>query len=481
MPSVANSLEHLEVQALKAAFAPRDIATEAWNEIRRHHTFRTMPDPVARLCGQIYQNIGLTNDHPDHDRLRGAYKSNHIHGILQLSGVATGLDALAQQGISYLIVKGAAVALHTNKFGIRRLGDIDVAVTSNEVERAQQVLESVGFMPKAPTRWSTASRTQWRSCGALVNGTGAELDLMISGTKPSDLISIFLADQTSTARIEWMGHNLKVASPEQLIILSLVHGFQGMGKSDFIQSIADTVTLLEISDFDRLREISSQCRLGFMLDATMNLLLELELVDSRGLPAETKSPMRHAQLRTKVLRRQGRSRKSLISSAYVILRELPMRWRGLRPPMNERRYASWRTYIYRVWLVAFRLARAERFLLRFFGTLTQPDRVFRLNCGESIWINDGPSAWDFRFRLDLSDSDVRAVRLASDFVCLNLLVMSVYESGRSQGEMPHSNGPPLIIYPSRGQRYLEISIRNAFEIVPNDAFRCRVTLDCGVE
>ena len=473
MPSVTNGLDLPEIEALRAAFASRDIAIQAWEAIRRRYAFKTMPDPVARLCGQIYRNVALSGGHPDRDRLRGAFKANHVYGTLQLTGAMLGLNELQRQGIPYLIVKGAAVALHVGTFGVRRLGDIDVAISIHDVERARRALAGVGFLPKHPELWDVCRRTRWRSCGPFVDASGAELDLMVSGTSCSDLIAIFLSEQISP--VSWMEFHLKVVDPAQALILSLLHGFEGSAESDFVQSLADVLLLMKIVDPRRLHDVAERCRLGFMVNAALGLLFDLGLLDLDQRLTPVMPRLSHARIRSRVLRCQGRNREGFIQVANRLRR----RWRGFQLPGDVPRGLGVRSIAYRVWLIGFQIAVVERLFLRMLGTLVPRDRILKPVCGETLWIDSDPSAWDFRFRLEWPDSEARAVSLISDFESIDGRALLVYESGRFRGVLPGLGSSPLVLIPAGERRAIEASIRLPEHPMPDRKLRCWLRLECG--
>jgi hypothetical protein len=467
--NVTTGLDQLEVAALRAAFAPRQTATEAWKAIRREHRFRTMPDPVARLCGQIYRNLGLKEGHSDRDRLRGAFKSNHVHGTFHLAGVLRALQELERNSIPYLIVKGAAVALHAKTFGVRRLGDIDVAVSIDNIERARRVLAGVGFEPKPPVPWHGRRRPCWWSCGPFVNHRGAKLDLMVSGTRHGDVIARLLRSPASP--INWMGSRLRVASREQTLLVSLVHGYHAGAESDFIQSLADVLLLINDADLEELQNWAKQCRLGFMLDAAAGRLLDSGLLDRGRWPiAVGNAP--HDRVSSRVRRLQGKYRPSLVATAWRLRR----RWLGFSPPFNVPRGLSPRTVAYRAWLVGLRIAVIERLLLRGLGSLVPDVRILRPACGETLVMEAAPSAWDFRFRIEWSGEEEYAVSLTSDFDPADGRLLPVYESGRCRGTLPGPGANPLVLHPAEGRRGVEVSIRLLEHRWPEQVVRCWVTL-----
>lgn len=478
MSNVTSGVDQLQIDALRAAFAPRETAMAAWEAIRRRHSFRTMPDPVARLCGKICRNLRLSEGHPDRDRLRGAFKSNHVYGTFHLTGVLRALRELERQGVPYLVVKGAAVALHAGTFGVRRLGDIDVAVSIDDVGRAHTALAGVGFKPKSPDPWDGRRRPRWQSCGPVVEHRGAELDLMVSGTRRSDMISAFL--RSPPCPIDWVGHRLHVASREQTLLLSLVHGYHAGAESDFIQSLADVALLIRSANIEELRRWAERCRLGFMLDAACGRLVGLGLLDPGQWSAAVPKTVPHARLRARVLRRQGKFRpdpriRFVIGKSRAIWR-LGRRWRGLTCPPDVSRGVSLREITYRAWLVGLRMAVIERLLLRSLGSLLPGERTLRAACGETLVIEADPSTWDFRFRVEWPLEEDCVVSIRSDFDPECGPLLSVYESGRCRGKLPGPGADPLILRPSGGRRGVEVSIRVLEHPWPDRTVRCHVSL-----
>ena len=137
---------------LRAGLAEPDAAVEAWKRWCQaadlgnldHESMRLLPLAAWNLtrAGLPAADVPLASQ----SRRRAL-----VAWELQWRGWARLLSALGENGIPVLILKGAALALQVYpQPGLRPMGDLDILVKDSNVSRAIDLLESLGYRPKAP-------------------------------------------------------------------------------------------------------------------------------------------------------------------------------------------------------------------------------------------------------------------------------------------------------------------------------------------
>ena len=94
--------------------------------------FGTLPQESKALCGKEYQQTLAAN-------MAISYDHTQLH------------ELMTENGIPYVILKGAASASYYPEPILRTMGDVDFLVKEQDLKRAGTLLEGVGFQPEADT------------------------------------------------------------------------------------------------------------------------------------------------------------------------------------------------------------------------------------------------------------------------------------------------------------------------------------------
>lgn len=84
-------------------------------------------DNVSNDCSKLYSNFIAKN-------IRVIYGHSQVH------------QALSEANIPYVILKGVASAAYYPEATLRTMGDVDVLVSPDDIEKANEVLKSIGFI-----------------------------------------------------------------------------------------------------------------------------------------------------------------------------------------------------------------------------------------------------------------------------------------------------------------------------------------------
>jgi hypothetical protein len=268
-------LDRYETLALQAALLPRDEAVLAWRELVAQVPWMEFPDPVERCLASIAVNLGAHSRHesdsseevPYSAKLAGVYRATWTANIMRLRGLSPVFDAFDHQGIDYRVLKGTALCASTDRWGTRRMGDIDVIVSSDQGARSVSVLRSLNF---SPTYFRVIDDSDPPSDSSWEGPHGHIIDLHVANPerRSPELLDVLLSEQPSKTTSQ--GRTWPVPSPEALIVHSAMHARKGSAVSDHIQSLIDISLLLPLADSDRLRSLARRVRvthpLSFLLE-----------------------------------------------------------------------------------------------------------------------------------------------------------------------------------------------------------------------
>ena len=94
--------------------------------------YGVLPQESKSLCGKEYQQTMAAN-------MAISYAHTELH------------ELLTENGIPYVILKGAASASYYPTPILRTMGDVDFLVKERDLKRAGELLEGIGFQPEADT------------------------------------------------------------------------------------------------------------------------------------------------------------------------------------------------------------------------------------------------------------------------------------------------------------------------------------------
>lgn len=135
---------------LKAALAEGDEAVVSWREYLKRVAFDDTDYGSSRILPMVYKNLHrLGFEDPYLGRMKGIYRRTWAENQKNFRHLPGVFSALREAGIPALLLKGSALLLLCyHDFGLRGMGDFDVAVPVGKVREAAAILE----------------RMQWRLC-----------------------------------------------------------------------------------------------------------------------------------------------------------------------------------------------------------------------------------------------------------------------------------------------------------------------------
>lgn len=252
---------------LDAILLSGDQAVEAWQTWQRHGDIDHLDPASLQIMPLLYWSLARQGvDDPLMGKLKGIYRMAWSRNQWLTSRVLPALQALHEQGIPMMLLKGAALnVLYGEEHGIRLIGDVDILVPKSDAQRAVSVLEGLGWSPKGGLpRGVSADYVSVSKGLSLVHPGGGALDLHWHFF-PEDFV-------TEHEKPVWRhavpapmaGVPTLAPSPTEMLLHVCVHGWAWCPHPPF-RWVADAMTILRASqaelDWERLIEGARRRRL----------------------------------------------------------------------------------------------------------------------------------------------------------------------------------------------------------------------------
>ena len=250
--------------AILTAISSKDIAQKSWFELCDGRSIDDFDSITSRFLPAIYLNLnrhGLNIN----AKLRGLFHYNTAKNLCRLRALKNIFLDLNSQKVDYLVLKGMAIILRLNSFGLRVLGDVDLVINKRSLREVTEILLNNGFTNKYAVNCSNFRESTVADKITFINKEKLEVDLHISEYAfPSLLFQEMLAKPYRI--IQW--ENLSIRIPDDISLMkhALVHGKQYSAVTDRWQSILDVSTLKDRLETEG-QEISSK-----LINDEINLL-----------------------------------------------------------------------------------------------------------------------------------------------------------------------------------------------------------------
>ena len=247
------SLGERDLLALQAALLPRTEAVKAWRDLVTGTPWMDLPGPVQRCLAPIAANLGCQSgtvpdsleEVPHSARLAGVYRATWSANIVRARAMEPLLAAFDEQAIDYRLLKGTAICALTNRWGMRRMGDMDLAVSSAHASVSVSIMRDLGFWPRFFSRIDDTAPPQV-SCWEGPGGHILDLHVGDARRKRSSIIDAMFASQprwVSSQDREW-----PLPTDEAMAVHAAVHARTGAAVSDHVQAVLDLSLILPRTD-----------------------------------------------------------------------------------------------------------------------------------------------------------------------------------------------------------------------------------------
>jgi catechol 2,3-dioxygenase-like lactoylglutathione lyase family enzyme len=289
---------------LRASLWHGEPAFSAWAEWRHlQPDLDTIDEGSYRLLPLLYRNLApqLAGD-PDAGRLKGVYRRSWAVNQLGLRLGRKAINALADADIEVLVLKGAAlISVAYMDHGARPMGDVDLAVAPEQVDKAVQALRRAGF---AASEDNPERLLSVRHSLAFRDPDGQEVDLHRGLLWRAGLDEEFW--QGSIAA-EVAGAPVRVLNPADQLLHVCAHG-AAWNPIHPLRWAADAFKVIEVSgerlDWERLMEMARRGRLTVPFADSLDFL-------AKNLAAPVPEAPRRALAQTPVSRAERRAHEAL--------------------------------------------------------------------------------------------------------------------------------------------------------------------------
>lgn len=211
---------------LETCLGPAATRTAAWDAWLRETSFDAV-DPVSYDLLPAVSFLNRDTPMAHETRLRGVFRHNWAANRRLLTGTMPVLSAWEQAGLEPVLLKGAALSIHTyGSLGARRFSDVDVWIEPRDFPEALALAQGLGFSPLGPVDPATGATKSWD----LRSPHGHSIDLHSRPLAEAASVEHLRDVRTAAEVMVVDGLPLRRLSPEAALIVALAHGSRYDGR-----------------------------------------------------------------------------------------------------------------------------------------------------------------------------------------------------------------------------------------------------------
>ena len=286
--------DRAQLELLKAGLWRGDGVPEAWGRWKQLVSWLDVDTASARVLPLVYRNLRA---HRIEDallaRLKGVFLRSLYQQTLLFERVQKLLERLRDEGIDFVLLKGAPLGLvYYGGIGLRPMDDVDVWIRPGELARAYGILSQAGWT--AHYRDLRLLVRGFHSC-PFYDGSGGNIDLHWRVLEPTCDAHVDDCFWNDAVEFEFLQTRERTLNPTDLLLHSVAHGFPG-NEMPTLRWIPDAALILRSAeiDWDRFcreaqkRGVSARCAraLSFLAseslsDAPASIITTLERARER--------------------------------------------------------------------------------------------------------------------------------------------------------------------------------------------------------
>lgn len=452
--------------ALEAAILSQPNSILAWEKLLKLVEFEDLNDTILRITPAIYSNLSSSTNISSYSKLKGSYRYNWAKNSKMFTGIYPVLKDLNQKNINYRLLKGAAMNLLHNSMGIRVMGDFDLLIYASDLVVVQEILYKNDFSLKYFTTCQNAPNGFTGTELTFINSNNVEIDLHLAERAyPQLLFRAMLRD--SPRKDKFLDTFVLTPSYELTLIHAALHGSQGVGSTDEIQSILDCAQLVKHVDINKLAKINRKLDTDYIVYMYLKKVISISN-NQINLKKITKFLI-ISKINGCIFKIKNHFLESSQLYNTIMLRKI-----NKEELFYVLRNFNGRKLLYFLWLKFGQLRPIESVVYKLFnGFLSAPTIEIEFGSyltwpkkDEISWINfsDCPiEANDWRFKLINSNSrEKHLIQLYSEsFKNWNWVV---FLNGKLIGTTPKNSDGVYSIFVERNSKYLEFSLRSPMHV-----------------
>jgi hypothetical protein len=364
------------------------------------------------------------------------------------------------------LLKGAAINLLHNSIGIRVMGDFDLLIYGSDLVAVQEVLYRNDFSLKYFTTCQNAPNGFIGTELTFINSNNVEIDLHIAERAyPQLLFRAMLRD--SPRKDKFLDTFVLTPSYELTLIHAALHGSQGVGSTDEIQSVLDCAQLVKHVDINKLAKMNKKLDTDYIVYMYLKKVISISNTQI-DLKKITKFPIL-SKTNSYIFKIKNHFLESSQLYNTIMLRTI-----NKEELLYVLRNFNGRKLLYFLWLKYGQLRPIESIVYRLFnGFLGAPKMKIQIGSDlrwakkvENSWVNlsNCPvEANDWRFKLVNSNSrEKHLIQLYSEsFKNWNWVV---FLNGKLIGTTPKNSDGVYSIFAESNSKYLEFSLRSPMHV-----------------
>jgi hypothetical protein len=452
--------------ALAAATLLQPDSSRAWEKLLKLVEFEDLNDSILRIAPAIYSNLSSNTNISSYSKLKGSYRYNWAKNSKMFTGIYPVLKNLNQKNINYRLLKGTAINLLHNSMGIRVMGDFDLLIYASDLIVVQEILYKNEFLLKYYTTCQNAPNGFIGTELTFINSNNVEIDLHVAERAyPQLLFRTMLKDLPRQNR--FLDTLALTPSYELCLIHAAIHGSQGVGSTDEIQSILDCAQLVKYVDISKLAKVNKR------LDTNYVVYLYLKKVASVSNTQinlkKIKKFLLFSRINGYVFKIKNRFLEGSQLYNTIILRRI-----NKQELLFVLENFNGKKLMYFLWLKYGQLRPIELVVNKFFkGFLSAPETEIQAG-SNATWSNKIEKSWvnftncpveanDWRFKVINSNSGKKhLIQLYSEsFKNWNWVV---FLNGRLIGTTPKNSEGVYSIFIETKSKYLEFSLRSPMHV-----------------
>lgn len=264
---------------LQASLLKGKDAIEAWNKWKSRVDVNRLDQSSRQLLPLLYRNLHNVED-PLMDMFKGIYRLNWYKNQMLLNDITPVLNALHNDNIKTMILKGAALTLiHYKDYGIRYMEDFDVLVETEQASAAIELLKTLGWRPiSRPLNAFNKEYFSVRHSHGFEDDYGRQFDLhwyLFPECCFENSNNAFWSGAVST---EFHNISTLALNPTDQLLHVCVHGVN-WAPVPMLRWIADAVVVMNTAqyqiDWDRLIAQTKKLRLILLIKDALTYIQDL--------------------------------------------------------------------------------------------------------------------------------------------------------------------------------------------------------------
>jgi len=263
---------------LEALILPAPLDRESFSRWLLEIDLDAMDYPTLRLCSPLLKKFGgALAGTPHYERLKGIYRYFHFRTHLIAAAGRRAVMGMLDAGIDVVLFKGIAIALkYHGGIAVRPMADVDLLVRRASLPQAEEVLRQYGYRYLNPEE----NRATDVHAHQYISADYSSLDLHWYSLYESPHAGIDDRIWQRAEVLDWDGLVVKVMSPEDLLLTSMVNGVRDYPiRPHWIHDVATIVESEPVISWNNVWEEAKKRRLREQVFIALSLV--------RGISKET--------------------------------------------------------------------------------------------------------------------------------------------------------------------------------------------------